>query len=99
MTIKDYISKIDELSDDVTVFAKRINDQFIIDSEAVLLELTEDEESLPTKDISLLKCPGFDYFLEVAIIKEVLEDFTEEKPKANLKQKAERIVYYAEFDA
>lgn len=99
MTIKECISKIDELDDHADIYAKRIDGKFNSNSEAVILVLTEEEQSLPPAIISKEKCPGFDYFLEVFIIKEVLEGYIQNTPTANLEMIADRIVYYAEYDA
>ncbi|SHJ25839.1 hypothetical protein SAMN02745146_2646 [Hymenobacter daecheongensis DSM 21074] len=94
-TIRECITKINELSDNAVVYAKRINGQFGSDSETILLELTEEEEGLKVDAIAQMKCPGFDYFLEVLLIKEVLED----EHTADLSQQIESVIQYAEYDA
>lgn len=97
--IHEIISMIDEVNEDAVVYAKRIEGEFKDSSETVLLELTEEEQELPTAEIARLKCPGFDYFLEVFLIKELLEDFLHQNPRWDFNQKVERVIYYAEFDA
>lgn len=99
MTVKECISKIDDLNDDAVIYAKRIDGKFNSFSETVILNLTEKEQELPTATISQDKCPGFDYFLEIFIIKEVLDGYMQNNPNADLSMKADRIIYYAEFDA
>lgn len=99
MTVKECISKIDELNDDAVIYAKRIDGKFNSSSETVILELTEEEQDLPAATILKDKCPGFDYFLEIFLIKEVLDGYIQNNPSAGLSMKADRIVYYAEFDA
>ena len=99
MTIQDCICQIESIDDDTVIYAKRIDGKFSVMSDAVILELTDDEQELPTAEISEIKCPGFDYFLETFIIKEVLEGFTKYNPSATVLMKADRVVYYAEFDA
>ncbi|MFN8306983.1 MAG: hypothetical protein U0T79_09430 [Ferruginibacter sp.] len=96
MTLKDLIEIIDTVDEDMIVYAKRIEGNFKTTSDAVILDLTDEERSMPTKTISEIKCPGFDYFLEVFLIKEVLEDYTS---SSDLLIKTERVIYYAEFDA
>ena len=43
MSIRDLISNVDELDEDVTVYAKRINGKFEGHSEVALLELPEED--------------------------------------------------------
>jgi hypothetical protein len=94
-TIREIIERIDEYSDYSTLYAKKIDGQFRSNSEFVVLELTEDEMSLPTKDISQQKCPGFEYFLEVFLIKDMLDEAAEGH---DMNKTIEIIVHYAEYD-
>ena len=68
-------------------------------SEIRLLELTEQELKMRTSEIAALKCPGFDYFLEAFIIKEMLNDMDNANPALGLQQKIDVIFHYAEYDA
>ena len=61
--------------------------------------LTEDELDMPTDEIARLKCPGFDYFLEVFIIKELVGALVEDNPSVSTAHKMEVVIHYAEFDA
>ena len=99
MTPKDAISNIEDLSDEAVIYAKKIEGKFQGSSEVVLLEIPEEDFDLPTKDISEKYCPGFDYFLEISIIKEVLEDMSVLPGHKSLEQQVERVIHYAEFDA
>ncbi len=87
------------LNDDLVVYAKKIDGRFISSSEAVLLELKEEEQDLKTNEIADRKCPGFSYFLEMFLIKEMMDDLENIEPKKNLEQKIETVIHYAEFDA
>jgi hypothetical protein len=53
------------------VFAKKIDDKFDANSEAVALKLTLEEMEMDLADISNSKCPGFDYFLEGYILQDL----------------------------
>jgi hypothetical protein len=68
-------------------------------SEAVLLELTVDEEEMKTNEIAAVKCPGFYYFMELFLIKEMMEDFNNDDSYKDNVQKIERLIHYVEFDA
>jgi len=61
--------------------------------------LTEDEKKLLTHDIAQKKCPGFEYFLEVFIIKETVQDLISINPNADFNQIAKQVIHSVEFDA
>jgi hypothetical protein len=99
MDLRKVIADSLELNDELVVYAKKIDGRFISSSEAILLELTEEEQDLKTNEIADKKCPGFSYFLEMFLIKEMMDDFENIEPKKNLDQKIETVIHYAEFDA
>ena len=97
MNIGEVISKIselDSLDDYLVIFAKRIDGKFTRLSEAVLLELTEEEMDLKISETINRYCPGFDYFIEVLVVEDMILD-----KSSSIEQKIERVIYYAEFDA
>jgi hypothetical protein len=82
-----------------SIYAKRIDGKFQPNSEALILELTIEEMEMKWNEISQEKCPGFDYFLEMFVLKDLYDDLIRiEEYKSDIK-KVERIIYYAEFDA
>lgn len=81
------------------VFAKKQNDKFEAYSEATVLQLTLDEMEMKLIDIQNLKCPGFEYFLEMNIIQDFYEDAQKIEAYKSDEAKVKRIIYYAEFDA
>ena len=99
MTIKDVISNFNELNEEVVIYAKKIDGKFESSSEVVLLELSEEERGLLTKDISKKYCPGFDYFLEGFMVKEMVQEMRIVPEYHTVDQQVKRIIYYAEFDA
>ena len=99
MTIQDVLVQLDGLPDDAVIYATRVDGQFQATSSAVALLLTEDELDMYTNEIARLKCPGFDYFLEVFIIKELVEALIQDNPSVSTARKAEVVIHYAEFDA
>lgn len=62
-------------------------------------ELNEEELYSPIKEIANQRCPGFDYFLEVFLVKEILEDLNSSVGFKSLEQQVDRIIHYAELDA
>lgn len=97
MSIRDLILNVDELDDDATVYAKRINGKFEGHSEVALLELSNEDLELLTRDIAEKYCPGFDYFSEAHLIKEMVEDIRVLPEYQTTDQQVERVIYYAEF--
>ena len=97
-TIQEIILNIDSINEYSVVFAKRIEGQFKSYSESIILELTEKELELPIKEIADAKCPGFDYFLEIFLIKEILNDIKDSNQYNDFTKKVERIIRYVEFD-
>ena len=99
MTLGNIILDCKNYNESSLVYAKKQNDKFLTNSEAIVLVLDENEMETNTLEISKQKCPGFDYFLEMFIIQEMfsdLKELTEYKPD---EMKVERIIYYAENDA
>ena len=99
MDIRKIIENHSNIDEDLVVYAKKIDGRFFSSSDAVLLELTEEEQDMNTDKIAASKCPGLSYFLEMFLIKEMMEDFENVEPTKNNEQKIETIIHYAEFDA
>ena len=90
MTLLDIIERIDQLNDEDVVF---VRPEWSPESEAALFELTGDLE-VPAEPKQL----GLKYFLEVAVAREVLDGFAS-RPDATTREKAERLIHYATYDA
>jgi hypothetical protein len=99
MTISEIISNIDNQSEEAIIFAKRENEKFLPSSEVVVVELTEDEQGMLTKEIAEKYCPGFDYFLEIFLVKDLVGALNTTVGYKSLEQQIDRIIHYAEFDA
>jgi hypothetical protein len=65
----------------------------------VVVELTEDEHNTPTEEIAEKYCPGFEYFLEVFLVKDLVGALSSTAGYKFLQQQIERIINYAEADA
>ncbi len=81
------------------VFAERANDKFHPDSRAVILKLTLEEMEMDLSEIARTKCPGFYYFLELYIIQDFFTDLVKSGLYKSDREKIDRMIYYAEFDA
>lgn len=101
MKLKEIILSEFEDNDDHTyqVYAKRINGKFEPNSEATLQKLTEGELELKIQDYADTNCPGFDYFLELENLQELMTDLRDLKEYRSDEAKVSRVIYYAEFDA
>lgn len=99
MTISEIISDIDNQSEEAIIFAKRENGTFLPSSEVVLVELTPEEQDAPTGELIERYCPGFDYFLEVFLVKDLVGALSNTVGYKSLQQQIERIINYAEADA
>ena len=89
-TLLELITKIDQLDREDVICAKPV---WRPDSEARVFRLTEDYR-VPDE----AKALGYDYFLEVDVIRQVLEEFGN-RPDASLEEKCRRIIHYATYDA
>jgi hypothetical protein len=99
MDLKEVIKSSFNLSEDLVVYAKKIDGRFLSSSEVILLQLTAEEQGLNTNEITDKKCPGFHYFLEMFIIKEMMKGFETVETQSDVEQKIETVIHYAEFDA
>ena len=99
MTLTEIITNINVQEEESIIFATKLNGKFQPASEAIILKITEDELEIPMADIAKKYCPGFDYFLEVFLAKEMLEDLNTSIGFKFLDQQINRIIHYAEFDA
>jgi hypothetical protein len=95
MDLRKIITDCSDVNDDLIVYAKKIDGRFQSSSQVVLLELTEDEKDMNTTDITQQKCRGFSYFMEVFLIKEIMQDFDIK----DIEKKIEAVIHYVEFDA
>ena len=101
MNLKQAIKIIDELAEEATLFAERLDGEFHPDSEVVLVKIDENELKRPVKEIAHEKAPGKEYFLEVFIIKEILEGWSgnHSGETPSITAALESVIYYAENDA
>jgi len=98
MNLIEALQDIDNINEDAVLYAERIEGEFVIESNVVLLELKEEELEWKTHEVSERKCPGYEYFLEVFIINDVMNDL-EGSEFDTFEKKCERVIYYAEHDA
>jgi len=99
MTISEIISDIDNQSEEAILFAKRVEGRFLPSSEVVVVELKEEEQDAPLQEIAGKYCPGFDYFLEVSLVKDLVSALGATVGYNSLQQQIERIIRYAQSDA
>lgn len=99
MTVSEIIINCEIYNEFSFVYAKRQNDKFSADSDAIVLELDESEMQTSTTEIARQRCPGYDYFLEIFIVQNMFRDLKESVEYESNEKKIERIIYYAENDA
>jgi hypothetical protein len=88
--LEELIAGLDNLDPEDVICAKR---EWRPDAEAQVVRLTEDGR-VPEE----VKALGYDYFLEVDVIRQVLEEFRE-RSGVPLEEKCRRIIDYAIYDA
>jgi hypothetical protein len=91
MTLLSLVEKLDKLEEEDVIFAK---EKWTPEFEAAVFRLTKDY--MAPEEAKRL---GLKYLLEVHVALEVLEGFTCEKPDATIRQKCERLIRYAIYDA
>ena len=97
MTIKELIEKINSIENDYSVaFAKKIDGEFKSDSIIIIEEIDEESDEDICKSV-IKKNPEFNYFLEVFLIKEMVEDLKDDL--SNIDELVNRVIYYAKYDA
>lgn len=96
MKLIEAITNIKKVDEESVLYVERINGQFSLHSGTIVLKLTEEELEWKTFEVSEKKCPGYEYFLEVFLIKEIIEDLNKNE---SIEAKCKRLIHYAEFDA
>ena len=99
MTIHEIISNINDHNEEATIYAKKENGKFLPSSEAVLVEIPEDEDDPEPSEIANKYGPGYEYFIEIFIIQELLEDLEASGEPLSMDQKVAAIIHYEENDA
>lgn len=89
-TIIELIRDIDKFDPEDVIFAKP---EWTVDADARIFRLTPEYHAPPEAEAL-----GYEYFLEVDVIRQVLEEFRD-KPDVTLEVKCRRVIYYAKFDA
>ena len=97
MNIEETIKKINKLDENATIYAQKINNKFIPESEVTIVKILEEEAEWPTNKISEKYCKEKYYFLEIYLIKEIIEDYSD--AILNDSEIVKKIIYYAENDA
>lgn len=98
MNLIEVIKNLEELNEDSFLYVKRVNGKFTLESTVVLLDLTEEEIEWKTYEVTKRKCPGFEYFMEIFLIKEFIEGL-QGNEFSSIEKKCQRLIHYAEFDA
>ena len=101
MTLYEILQSIESHSEEATIFAERINGKFRPESRAVLIEMTDEELSMPVQEVAARRAAGTEYFLELFVAKDVLEGWQEYRQGAEItpEEQTEVTIYYAENDA
>ncbi|MCS3552695.1 MULTISPECIES: hypothetical protein [unclassified Sphingobacterium] len=81
------------------IFAKRIEGKFQSASDAVVLEVEQEDWEIKITQIATTKYPGYEYFLEMDIAQYSYEDLLADEGYKSDDKKVEAIIHYAEFDA
>ena len=99
MNLQDVILASPTIDGDLVLYAERIAGQLLPSSEAVLLQLTDEENDMKTDEVAKRKCPGFRYCMEMFLIQEFMQDLDAGAKRMDADEKVERVIYYIENDA
>ena len=99
MNLGEVIKASSMMREDLVLYAKKIEGHFSPLSEAVLLELTEEEQDMKVAEVAARKCPGFSYCMEMFLIQELTSDFGSLSEEMEIDKKIDRVIYYIEYDA
>ncbi|TXD47386.1 MULTISPECIES: hypothetical protein [unclassified Polaribacter] len=94
MNLIEFIKTIEKIDEQSILYLKRINGQFTFESKITVLKILEEDEEMKSKDLEVTE-KGFDYFLEVFLINEIIEDLEKNE---SVESKCKRLIHYAEFD-
>ena len=89
MKLQDALDRIDQLTDDDVIFARK---PWALDADAEIGQL-DTSLRVPVAMTNM----GFDYFIEASVASEVLEVFGTHKP--TIEERRALLIYYAEHDA
>jgi hypothetical protein len=89
-TLLELLGKVDELGAEDVICAKP---EWHFGSDAKVFRLTDDYR-VPAD----AKAEGYAYFLEVDVIRQVLDELRD-RPEATLEEKCARVIHYATYDA
>jgi hypothetical protein len=101
MRLRQLVEEHACLSEDATLFVERIEGKFTPQSRALPANIPEALSGRPIREIASELAPGLVYFLEVSIIRELVEGWSQNHQGAtpSTDQALESIIYYAENDA
>jgi hypothetical protein len=102
MTIREVLESLLALPDEGVVFAERVDGSFLPESQAVVLELSDEELRRPVSEVARERAPGLDYFLEVFVIRDVVDDWKASAKTSTGALKRDllgTVIHYAEYDA
>ena len=100
MNLRESILKSSTLNPDLVLYTKRVDGQLLPSSEAILLDLTEEEEQeMKTDEVANRKCPGFSYCIEIFLIQEMMEDLDELTDKNDIDKRVDSVIHHIEYDA
>ena len=99
MNLRDVIIAGSTINENLVLYAKRIDGQLLPSSEAILLELTEEEQDMKTEEVANRKCPGFSYCMEMFLVQDLMQDLDTLTEKMDTDKKIDRVIYYIEHDA
>jgi hypothetical protein len=96
LNCKKYVDSEDYIQ---IIFAELNENRFTPQSEAVVVEVNDSEAEMKWWDIAKLKCPGFNYFLEVDTVQDFMDDLEQLEEFKTAEAKVNGVIHYKEFDA
>ena len=98
MKLSETIFKLEKYSPETFIFVKNVSGNIHGDTNTIVLELSEKELEVPLKEIAEKRAPGYKYFLETYLVKEIVDDWKVKYGNSKKDDLLKAIINYAEND-
>lgn len=98
MNLSETIYKLENSTPETFIFVKALSEKINGETDALLLELSEEELELPLREVAKKRAPGYKYFLEAFLVKEIVDDWEVRYGESKKDDLLKTIINYAKND-